>query len=170
MITVEHKYLGDMQVTDIVGEYKTAALTHFDGNTRTVYYTDIETPFPEGEKISSCTDVEGYITLVNTTFVRMSGYSKEELIGTPHYILHHPDMPRLAFEGLWDSLATKGRWQGFVKNLRKDGGYYWVDASIFSNYRQGNLVGYTSVRTPVSREQIAICERQYRDLLAQENA
>lgn len=166
---VDHKVLGDMKEEDIVGFYQTTKLTHYDGHQRIIHYTDIETPFPKGEKIVSVTDVEGYITHANSTFVYMSGYSREELIGTPHYILRHPDMPRAAFKILWDTLEEKGRWKGYVKNLRKDGGYYWVYASVFSIFRNGELVGYTSSRHPTEPEQVAIHAKQYRQLLRQES-
>lgn len=168
MNMIKHKPLGDMKKADIVGDYQTASITHYDGQTRQLYYTHLETIFPEGKKIISLTDVDGYITQANSTFIQMSGYSKEELIGAPHYILRHPDMPRVAFEGLWDSLAKTGRWQGTVKNLRKDGGYYWVYASVFSLHRHGKLVGYTSSRVPTTREDINACTKLYKKLLAEE--
>lgn len=166
---VDHKKLGDMQAKQIVGEYKEATLTHYDGHTRKVLYTDIETTFPEGrEKINSITSVDGFITQVNSTFVHMSGYSRDELIGMPHYVLRHPDMPKVAFKGLWDTLASEGRWSGYVKNLRKDGGFYWVHADVFSLKRNGQLVGYTSSRGPAEPEKIAECTALYKQMLQAE--
>lgn len=168
MPNIEHKILGDMQTSDIVGSYQTTTMTHYDGNTRQLFYTDIETPFPEGKKIISITDPDGYITHANTTFVAMSGYSRDELLGMPHYILHHPDMPKVAFKGLWDSLAETGEWQGIVKNLRKDGGYYWVSASVFSLFRHGELVGYTSTRQAAPADKVQECTKLYQQLLREE--
>lgn len=165
MIEVSHKKLGSMSVEDIVGSYKAATITHFDGNIRQVYYTDNEVFFNDGEQVCSCTDTDGYITMANSAFVRLSGYSKKELIGLPHYVLYHPDMPHIAFKDMWTNLKTKGRWQGYVKNLRKDGGFYWVFASIFSNYRNGELVGYTSSRLAADRDKIELYSKKYAEWL-----
>ena len=123
--------------------------------------TELESPFPEGRLIVSRTDPEGIITHVNQSFIDMSGYSKEELLGAPHYILRHPDMPPLAFKGLWDTLAKGEKWQGYVKNLRKDGGFYWVKATVIANVRNDKVVGYTSVRRKPSRQKIAECSSLY---------
>lgn len=161
---VEHKQLGDMQPEDIVGEFKETSIIHYDGNTRRILYTDIETPFPDGKLIVSVTDAGGYITQANQAFVHMSGYSEEELIGLPHYVLRHPDMPPVAFKGLWDDLAESGRWKGYVKNLRKDGGFYWVYASVIANVRKGQLVGYTSVRRRPSQTRVDECTELYKTL------
>ena len=79
-------------------------LTYTDGTSRTVYTTDVEKAFPEGRLIVSRTDLNGIITHANDAFVEMSGYSREELIGAPHHILRHPDMPAVAFKGLWDTI------------------------------------------------------------------
>lgn len=164
MDSVAHKQLGDMQESDIVGDYQETSITHYDGNTRKILYTDIETPFPDGRLIVSVTDIDGYITHANKAFVYMSGHSKEELIGMPHYVLRHPDMPPVAFKGLWDELASTGRWKGYVKNLRKDGGYYWVYASVIANIRGGQLMGYTSVRRRPSQSHIDECTKLYKTL------
>ncbi len=161
---VEHKVLGDMQPEDIVGEYQETTYTHYDGQTRRILYTDIETAFPDGKLIVSVTDVEGYITQANEAFVYMSGYTRDELIGLPHYVLRHPDMPPVAFKGLWDDLAEHGTWKGYVKNLRKDGGFYWVYASVIANVRKGKLVGYTSVRRRPSRTKVNECTELYKTL------
>jgi len=151
----------DMKPEDIIGEYKEYTLTYFDGTSRKVLVTEVESPFPEGRLIVSRTDPEGVITHVNQSFVDMSGYSKDELLGAPHYILRHPDMPPVAFKGLWDTLASGEKWQGYVKNLRKDGGFYWVKATVIANIRNNKVVGYTSVRRKPSRQKIAECMSLY---------
>ena len=151
----------DMRPEDIIGEYREETLTYFDGTSRKVLVTELESPFPEGRLIVSRTDPEGIITHVNQSFIDMSGYSKEELLGAPHYILRHPDMPPLAFKGLWDTLAKGEKWQGYVKNLRKDGGFYWVKATVIANVRNDKVVGYTSVRRKPSRQKIAECSSLY---------
>ncbi len=144
----------DMDVNDIAGRYREYNLTFYDGTSRKVFVTDIETPYPDGKLIVSRTDPEGIITHVNRAFVEMSGYSKEELINQPHYILRHPDMPRAAYKDLWDTVKAGKKWYGYVKNLRKDGGYYLVYATVIPNVRNGEVVGYTSVRRKPSRRKI----------------
>lgn len=168
MHTIEHKLLNDMDINDIVGAHRTSTMTYYDGNMRKIFYTDKETTFPEGQKIISVTDPDGYIVNANSTFVHMSGYSKKELLGVPHYILKHPDMPRAAFQELWDSLAKTGKWHGYVKNLRKDGGFYWASASVFTLYRHDKLVGYTSTREAAPTDKVKDCTELYRQLLAKE--
>lgn len=151
----------DMKAEDIVGEYREAILPLYNSITRVVYYTDIETPYPDGKLIVSTTTPEGIITNVNRSFVEMSGYTEEELIGAPHSILRHPDMPPAAFKDLWDTVTRGEKWQGYVKNLRKDGGYYWVKATVIPNVRGGRVVGYTSVRRKPSRSKVEECIKLY---------
>ncbi|PIE40743.1 MAG: diguanylate cyclase [Gammaproteobacteria bacterium] len=151
----------DMNPDDIIGEFSEHTLTYYDGTTRKVLVTDVETEFPEGCLIVSRTDVNGIITHVNESFVIMSGFTEEELIGQPHCILRHPDMPPAAFADLWDTLKRGEKWYGYVKNLRKDGGYYWVYATAIPNVRRGEVVGYTSVRRQPSKKKIAECEKLY---------
>ncbi|WP_296496937.1 PAS domain-containing protein [Rhodoferax sp.] len=145
-------------------------LTYTDGSSRTVYCTEVEVPFPEGRLIVSRTDLAGLITHANDAFVEMSGYPREELIGAPHHILRHPDMPKLAFKGLWDDVAAGKKWHGYVKNLRKDGSCYWVYATAVPNIRNGVIVGYTSVRRKPSRTRIAELVPVYQQWLADEKA
>lgn len=145
-------------------------LTYTDGSSRTVHTTDVEVPFPEGRLIVSRTDLGGIITHANDAFVEMSGWAREDLIGAPHHILRHPDMPRIAFKGLWDDVAAGKKWHGYVKNLRKDGAYYWVYATAVPNVRNGQIVGYTSVRRKPSRTRIAELIPVYAQWLAEEKA
>ena len=151
----------DMQPEDIVGDYNEHTLIYFDKSTRKVLVTQIETPFPKGCLIVSRTDTEGIITHVNESFVLMSGYEKSDLISQPHHILRHPDMPPAAYKDLWDTLNQGKKWHGYVKNLRKDGGYYWVYATAIPNIRKGKVLGYTSVRREPSRKKIEECIQLY---------
>ncbi len=142
----------------------THVLIHTDGTTREVRVTGIETPYPHGKLIVSRTDTRGIITQCNPSFVDMSGYTADELIGQPHYILRHPDMPAAAFQDLWSAVQAGRQWNGYVKNLRKDGGHYWVYATVVPNIRDGRIVGYTSVRREASRDRVTAAEAQYREM------
>ncbi|MGR9073411.1 MAG: PAS domain-containing protein [Gammaproteobacteria bacterium] len=151
----------NMKPEDIKGEYKEVTLQLYGSIARKILYTDIETPYPDGKLIVSTTTPDGVITHVNKSFVEMSGYTEEELIGAPHSILRHPDMPPAAFKDLWDTVNKGEKWQGYVKNLRKDGGYYWVKATVIPNVRNGKVVGYTSVRRKPSRTKVEECIKLY---------
>jgi aerotaxis receptor len=129
---------------------------------------DKEVPYPDGKLVVSRTDARGIITHANRAFIDMSGYTEAELIGQPHSILRHPDMPAWAFKDLWDTLGQGKNWKGYVKNLRKDGAYYWVFASAVANVRNGVVVGYTSVRRKPSRARINECIPLYAELRAKE--
>ena len=151
----------DMKPEDIKGDYKEVTLQLYGSIARKILYTEIETPYPDGKLIVSTTTPDGVITHVNKSFIEMSGYTEEELVGAPHSILRHPFMPPAAFQGLWDTVNKGEKWQGFVKNLRKDGGFYWVKATVISNIRNGKLVGYTSVRRKPSRTKVEECMKLY---------
>lgn len=148
--------------------HKKHVLTSFDNKTRIVYTTDVETFFPEGRLIVSRTDLNGIITHANDTFVLMSGWSHEELIGQPHYILRHPDIPKAAFADLWATIQRGEKWNGYVKNLRKDGGFYWVYATVIPNIRHGQIVSYTSVRRQPSRAKVEEMQPIYQAMLQNE--
>lgn len=154
----------DMNPADVIGEYQEQVINLYGGGQRKVYVTNIETPFPEGKLIVSVSDLEGVITQANKAFVDMSGYDKEELMGQPHTIIRHPDMPKAAYQDLWQTLQAGNKWHGYVKNLRKDGGYYWTYATIVPNLRKGELVGYTSVRRKPSRKKIEEHIRLYKEM------
>ena len=143
-------------------------LTYTNGDSRTVFASHVEVPFPEGRLIVSRTDLEGILTHANDAFVELSGWEKDDLIGKPHHILRHPDMPKAAFKDLWDTVEAGKKWHGYVKNLRKDGSHYWVYATAVPNIRQGKIAGYTSVRRKPSRTRIEELIPVYRDWLAQE--
>ncbi len=154
----------DMDPADIAGEAVEHVLTYTGGHTRRVYVTPIETPYPHGKLIVSRTDTQGIITQCNQSFVDMSGYCEAELIGQPHCLLRHPDMPAAAFRDLWETVQAGRQWHGYVKNLRKDGGHYWVYATVVPNVRDGRIVGFTSVRREPSREKVALAEAQYQEM------
>ncbi len=160
--------LADMQVP--AQPHQRHRLRYHDGSSRIVYCTDVEVPFPDGRLIVSRVDPRGIITHANEAFVEMSGYAYDELVGAPHHILRHPDMPRAAFSDLWATLAAGRKWHGYVKNLRKDGAFYWVYATAVPNVRQGVVAGYTSVRRKPSRSRITELSAEYVRLLALESA
>jgi len=151
----------DMKPEHVTGDYREEILKYHDGTQRTVLISDVEVPYPEGRLIVSSTDQNGIITHVNKSFIDMSGFTEEELVGQAHYILRHPDMPPAAFKGLWDTVQAGTRWQGYVKNLRKDGAYYWVYATVIANIRDGEVKGYTSVRRKPSRKKVQECIELY---------
>ena len=157
------KKLGDM-----TGPGRAAQWTYYDGSSRQVVVTDVETRFPTGELIVSQTDRDGIITTCNEAFVIMSGFTKEELIGAPHAILRHPDMPRAAYQDLWSTVQQGKRWSGYVKNLRADGGYYWVYATVIPKVRNGQILGHTSVRREPSRDKVAEMEKLYAEMVKAE--
>jgi len=154
----------DMDRAQVPGEAVEHTLTFANGTSRRVFVTSVETPYPQGKLIVSRTDTSGVITQCNQSFVDMSGYTEAELIGQPHCILRHPDMPSAAFDDLWKTVQAGRQWNGYVKNLRKDGGHYWVYATVVPNVRDGKIVGFTSVRREPSREKVLAAEAQYRNM------
>lgn len=160
----------DMNEADLVSTamLREWTLGYFDGRTRRVLVVDEEVPYPDGKLIVSRTDAEGVITHANQAFVDMSGYERDELIGENHCILRHPDMPAAAFRDLWETVRRGAKWQGYVKNLRKDGAHYWVYATAIPNVREGRVVGYTSVRRKPSRAKVNDCIALYARMRAEE--
>jgi aerotaxis receptor len=124
--------------------------------------TGIEYILRDGQSIVSKTDTKGRITYVNPTFIEVSGFSEEELIGKAHNIVRHPDMPPEAFADLWQTLKAGLPWTGMVKNRRKNGDYYWIVANVVPIRENGVTVGYMSVRTCPAREQVKAAEELYR--------
>jgi aerotaxis receptor len=123
--------------------------------------TNTEITFGTDERIISTTDLKGILTSINDTFVRVSGFTEEELIGKNHNIVRHPEMPPLAFKNLWETLKAGKPWIGLVKNRCKNGDYYWVHAYVSPIYDDDRVIGYQSVRYPPSREQIARAQKLY---------
>ena len=116
--------------------------------------TQNEFEFPGTETLLSTTDTSSHLTYANAAFIRTSGYSPEELIGQPHNIVRHPDMPVEAFADMWASLKNGQSWTALVKNRRSNGDHYWVRANAAPMRRNGQLTGYLSVRTKPSRAEI----------------
>ena len=128
--------------------------------------TQKEKPFPQGQYLVSKTDLKGVLTYCNDAFIAVSGFSKDELMGKSHNIVRHPDMPPAAFEDLWKTVKAGYPWRGVVKNRCKDGNHYWVDAFVVPIRKRGETVGYMSVRSEPSREQIRAAEALYQNLNA----
>jgi len=117
--------------------------------------TDTEINLSDTETIVSTTDLQGNITYANPYFIAVSGYSAQELMGAPQNILRHPDMPAEAFADFWSTIRSGRSWSGMVKNRCKNGDYYWVVANVTPVVEDGVAVGYMSVRTKPSRQQVA---------------
>lgn len=109
--------------------------------------TNQEKTFSKDEKLITTTDLKGKILHCNDAFVKISGFDKSELIGSPHNIVRHPDMPKEAFKIMWDTLKQGKAWMGLVKNRCKNGDFYWVDAYVTPVTEGGKVIGYESVRT-----------------------
>jgi PAS domain S-box-containing protein len=123
----------------------------------------------DGRSLISETDTKGVITFVNRKFVEMTGYSKQEAIGQPHSILRHPDMPKVAFEQMWKLIKEGKVWDGYVKNLRKDGKYYWVDVHIVPKKDEnGTIIGYIASRKVTVPDRLQSTIVQYQKLLEEE--
>ncbi|MBS1191152.1 MAG: domain S-box [Rhodocyclaceae bacterium] len=120
-----------------------------------------EVPFPPNQYLVSKTDLKGVITHANDAFVDISGFSREELVGSSHNIVRHPDMPPQAFEDLWQTVKAGLPWRGVVKNRCKNGDHYWVEALVVPLKKNGAITGYMSVRTPPSREKVQAAEGLY---------
>ena len=121
-----------------------------------------EEVFIDGGVMITETDMQGIITYANNKFIEMTGFTREELIGSPHSINRHPDMPKGAFRGMWKTISSRKTWQGYMKNLRKDGRYYWVMVYIQPKIdEKGNLTGYAAGRKIASSKAIKEIEEEY---------
>ncbi len=126
--------------------------------------TNNEQPFPKGKYLVSKTDLKGVITYANETFIELSGFPREELIGKSHNMVRHPEMPPQAFEDLWSTVKSGRPWRGCVKNRCKNGDYYWVDAFVVPVRKNDQTIGYMSVRSEPSRQQVQEADALYRQL------
>lgn len=125
--------------------------------------TNVEIPLDDHTLIVSKTDLKGQITYINRDFLDISGFSEAELIGQPHNIVRHPDMPAEAFTDMWRDLKAGRPWIGLVKNRCKNGDYYWVLANASPIRENGQVVGYISVRRKASAELIKETAAAYAD-------
>ncbi|GAB6042144.1 PAS domain-containing protein [Endothiovibrio diazotrophicus] len=133
--------------------------------------TSVEKVMRENDFIVSKTDKSGRITYGNRIFIEFSGYNEEELLGTQHNVVRHPDMPRAVFKLLWDTIARGDEIFAFVKNLAKDGSFYWVFANVTPTYdREGRIDGYFSVRRKPNPKALQVVTDLYRQMLAAERA
>jgi aerotaxis receptor len=126
--------------------------------------TQSEYRFPSHATLMSTTDPRGIVTYANDAFVEVSGFAREEIVGQPHNIVRHPDMPREAFADMWATLKGGEPWTALVKNRRQNGDHYWVRANAVPVVRQGRTLGYMSVRTQPEREEVAAAEQLYADI------
>lgn len=112
------------------------------------------------------TDLSGNIRFANDDFVKMSGYSKEELLGKPHNIIRHADMPKAAFKDLWETIQRGEVWTGYVKNRAKNGDFYWVYATVYPMMGcAGNEGGYMSCRVKANPDMIKKSEELYKTMV-----
>ncbi|BBP99363.1 aerotaxis sensor receptor [Burkholderia sp. SFA1] len=116
--------------------------------------TQQEFDYPASEMLVSATDLSGNIQYCNPAFVSVSGFSRDELIGQPHNVIRHPDMPREAFADLWATVRAGRSWTALVKNRRKNGDHYWVRANVTPVMEHGKAVGYLSVRVKPTRDEV----------------
>ena len=138
---------------------------------REITPTTIERPMRENDFIVSKTNPKGIITYGNPIFIEFSGYSEAELIGSQHNIIRHPDMPRSAFKLAWDTIQSGKEFFAYVKNMSKDGGYYWVFTHIAPDFGiNGDIVGFTSVRRCPKRSALEKIDPVYKKMLQAEKA
>lgn len=138
---------------------------------KSIVPTQRERLMREDDFIVSKTDPKGIITYCNPIFIEFSGYSEAELLGSQHNIIRHPDMPRAAFKLVWDTIQAGKEMFAYVKNMSKDGGFYWVFTHIAPDFGPGGrIVGYTSVRRCPKRAAVEAIEPVYRQMVAAERA
>jgi len=123
--------------------------------------TGVEQEVQEGGFLVSTTDTKGIITFVNDEFVRISGFTRDELVGQPHNMVRHPEMPSAVFADMWATLKAGEPWEGLVKNRCKNGDFYWVDANATPIREHGATVGYVSIRSRPGRSHIREAEQIY---------
>ena len=132
--------------------------------------TEKEYDFSSDELLMSTTDNKGQITHCNAAFIRVSGFTMDELMGQPHNMVRHPHMPSEAFKDMWSTIGNGRNWSGLVKNRRKNGDFYWVRAHVTPIVVNGKPRGYMSVRTKPSREEVRAAEALYAKLKAEREA
>ncbi|MCR1815292.1 PAS domain-containing protein [Aliarcobacter butzleri] len=129
-----------------------------------------ETVLDDYAFLVSETDSNGVILFANSDFCKIAEYNINELIGQPHSIVRHPDMPKVAFQSLWDTVKSGKVWTGYVKNATKSGGFYWVFATVYPFVTQNGESGYLSCRRKASNQEIAKAEELYKTWMEEERA
>ncbi|MFW3353270.1 PAS domain-containing protein [Aliarcobacter butzleri] len=127
-----------------------------------------ETVLDDYAFLVSETDRNGIILFANSDFCKIAEYNINELIGQPHSIVRHPDMPKVAFQDLWDTVKGGKVWTGYVKNATKSGGFYWVFATVYPFVTQNGKNGYLSCRRKASNQEIAKAEELYKTWMEEE--
>lgn len=123
----------------------------------------------KGDVIISQTDTTGIITYANRAFCAVSGYKADELVGEPHSIIRHPDMPKAAFAKMWETITGGQAWNGLVKNMRKDGLFYWVETEVLPiTDEDGAITGFIAARKEASRKNINEIQETYNKMLETE--
>lgn len=135
-----------------------------------IHLTGVERFFDEDELIASKTDTKGRVTYANDVFLRLAGYTEKEILGQPHSIIRHPDMPRCIFKFLWDNISQGTEIFAYVVNRSKNGDHYWVLAHVTATYDGGgkNIIGYHSSRRVPNRTALDQIKPLYAALLAEE--
>ncbi len=136
------------------GKISTEGLTFLDDGE--VLYDDLY--------LLSETDEKGILEYTSDSFLKIANMHSEEIIGQPHNVVRHPDMPRAAFKTLWGDIQSKGFWTGYVKNARKGGGYYWVYATVLRSVDKNGKTKYVSIRVKPSRDEVKKAEALYATL------
>lgn len=121
--------------------------------------------FYDGAAMITETDANGRIVYVNRKFIEMSGYGRDELIGRAHSIVRHPDMPHACFKHMWETLREGQVWQGYVKNLCKDGKFYWVVVHVTPKFEENHLSGFIAVRKKPDRNVLERVQACYKEAL-----
>ena len=133
--------------------------------------TQMEKKLNSNDFIVSKTDTKGKILYGNKTFIKISGYAESELLHQPHSILRHPDMPKIIFKYLWERIQKKEEIFAYVKNICKDGSYYWVFANVTTTLdERGNIRDFHSVRRKASDKAMAVIPGLYKELLTAERS
>ncbi len=129
-----------------------------------------EEVFFDGRVMITETNLEGIITYANRAYKEMTGYSREEIIGSPHSMNRHPDMPRGVFRAMWKIISAKKVWRGYVKNMTRDGKFYWVLLYVQPKFNSDNkLIGYTAARKIPYPDSIKEAEKKYKEFQGDEH-